>query len=166
MNAPSRPGDDVIARAIRTVAFRDAAKELDFVAVCLIGHGKQIPVDIGSNRTVCPVEVVWSRDPERAAEAKDRGCAVHPLHTLRYVWTRREIDAKRLKAALDVRILGEDPEMVALRKGFRDLPEWEVAWDILLKDALDDLRANGEPVEILSEDMRIQRTLNFARDGR
>ena len=155
---------DVVARAMRTTEFKAAEAELDYVAVCLIGYTRPVPIEIGSNRTASPVAVVWSRDPAKAAETRDRGNPLHEMVTLRHVWTTSLPAAKRLKSALDVRILGNDPDMVALRKDFRDLPEWEVAWDILLMDALDDLRANGEVIEVMSDPMRIQRTLNRARE--
>lgn len=155
---------EAITRAMQTREWQRAEADLDYVAVCLIGYGKDVPVDVGSNRTVNPVAVVWSREPDKAADTRDRGNPMHQMRTLRHVWTTSLAAAKRLKAALDVRILGEDPDMVALRRDFRDLPEWEVAWDILLQDALVDLRQNGEVIEVMSEPMRVQRTLNRARE--
>jgi len=156
--------DDVVARALRTREAVAAAEELDHVAVCLIGYERPVPIEIGSNRVASPVAVVWSRDPISAADARDRGNPLHRMVTLRYVWTASLQQAKRLKAALDVRILGDDPQMTALRRDFRDLPEWEIAWDILLNDALGDLRANGVAVEVMSDAMRDQRLLNRARE--
>jgi hypothetical protein len=156
--------EDALARAMRTTEYKRAEEDLEYVAVCLIGHGKEIPTEVGSNRTVCPVAVVWSRDPAKAGDQLDRGNAIHKLLTLRHVWVRTLPAAKRLKAALDVRILGNDPAMVALRHNFRDLPEWEVAWDILLKDAIEDLRQNGETIETTSDEMKIRKTLNRARE--
>ncbi len=84
---------------------------------------------------------------------------------LAHVWTSNDAFARRLKSALDTRVLGDDPDMVALRHAWRDLPEWEVAWPILLNDAVRDLRENGDRIELMSEDIRIQRIIRHARSG-
>lgn len=152
-----------IARATRTLSYRRAERELDYVAVCLIGTSEPVPLKVGSNATAWPVEVVWSRDPESAAKTKDRAQWVHEVKVLRWVWTASEAHAKRLKAALDVCLLGEDPGMRRMRNAFRDVPEWEIAWPILLDQAVRDLRAKGEIIETFSDEMKVYRVLRHAR---
>jgi hypothetical protein len=152
-----------ITKATRTVSYQRAERELDYVAVCLVGYREPVPLKLGSNATACPVEVVWSRDPENAAKTKDRAQPIHKMEVLCWVWTPSEAHAKRLKAALDTCLLGDDPDMRRMRNGFRDVPEWEVAWPILLQEAVEILRARGETVETFSEEMRVHRILRHAR---
>ena len=155
--------EDAIAQFTRTVSFRRAEKDLDFVAVCLIGHLEPVPVRVGSNATKCPVSVRISRDPDNAAKRADLEHPVHPLAVLEYVWTRTDAHARRLKASLDARIIGQDAGMTTLRHSWRDLPEWRVAWPILLADAIQDLHHGGETVEVFSEEMRVHKTVKHAR---
>lgn len=161
------PDEAVIASAIaklkRSKAFLDAEKNLDYVAVCLVGHCHPVPVAVGSNATKCPVRVATSRDPATAAKRADMEQPIHALETLAYVWTASDAHARRLKAALDARILGDDPDMNHLRHNWRDMPAWEVAWPILLNEAIADLRAGGETVEAFSEDIRVQRVRRHAQ---
>lgn len=163
------PGPDeatisaAIAKLKRSEAFRHSERALDYVAVCLVGHREPVPVAVGSNATKFPVRVATSRDPAAAAKRADMEQPIHALETLAYVWTASEAHARRLKAALDARILGDDPDMTQLRHNWRDMPAWEVAWPILLNEAIADLRAGGETIEAFSEDIRIQRVRRHAQ---
>lgn len=152
-----------ITKATRTVSYQRAERELDYVAVCLVGYREPVPLKLGSNATACPVEVVWSRDPENAAKTKDRAQPIHKMEVLRWVWTPSEAHAKRLKAALDTCLLGDDPDMRRMRNGFRDVPEWEVAWPILLQEAVETLRRRRETIETFSDEMKVHRILRHAR---
>lgn len=160
---PKAELEAAITRAMQTVSYQRAEKDLDYVAVCLVGYREPVPVKLGSNATACPVEVTYSRDPENAAKVKDRSQPIHQMEVLRWVWTPSEAHAKRLKAALDTCLLGEDPDMRRMRNGFRDVPEWEIAWPILLGDALETLRQRGETIETFSDEMKIHRVLRHAR---
>lgn len=161
------PSQDELAAAIdqikRSRGFQAAEKHLDYVAVCLVGHREPVPVRVGSNATKSPVRVAIGRDPETAAKRADLEHPIHKLETLAYVWTASEAHARRLKAALDLRILGEDSDMTSLRHNWRDLPEWERAWPILLNEALIDLRAGGQVIEAFSEQIRVQRIRKFSQ---
>lgn len=164
-----RPTEAQITSSIRDLAatkgYKRSEKTLDHVAVCLVGHRHPVPVAVGSNATKCPVWVRASRSPADAAKEFDKSSPIHPVVVLAYVWTRSDADARRLKAALDLRIIGDDPEMTVLRHWWRDLPEWEVSWPILLQDAMSDLREGGEKIEVFSDEMRAQRIINHMQRG-
>jgi hypothetical protein len=146
-------------------AFRDKEDELDFVAVCLIGYQSPVPIRLGSNATKWPVRVVVSRDPEQAAKRADLEQPLHELVTLEFVWTRSDADARRLKAALDEALIGDDPAMIKLRHSWRDCAEPSVAWGIFLSEAMSKIRSRGENVEIFTERMRVQKIANAMRGG-
>ncbi len=140
---------------------RDAEGKLDWWAVCLVGVRDPIPERIGSNSTRSPVKVVVCRDPTTAAKRADYEQPIHPLETLRYVWVLTEVRGKRIKAALDILILGDDAQLVELRFAWRDMPEWERKWDELLQQAVLDvyegelakgLARKGEMIETFDEE--------------
>ena len=154
-----------VERATRTRAYLDAEKRLDWVAVCLIGSRRPLPLEVGSNRTITPVDVVYSRRPEDSPKLKDRAWYAAECELLDHVWTESEAHAKRLKDAIIVRILGDDPDMIRLRHTWLDLPNYEMAWGFLVKDALMDLKARRETVSIFSNEQRIHITLQAAQGG-
>lgn len=131
---------------VRSKAYRAAEKDLDHVAVCLIGHREPVPVRLGSNATRSPVYIRWSRMPLKAADDFDRAHAIHAVEVLRYVWTASQMHAQRLKDALDNVITGNDAEMVTLRNTWRDWPNWEAAWLPMLDAAVARLKRGGETV--------------------
>lgn len=165
----ARPRDYEIATALQKLkgskAFRDAATELDFVAVCMIGYERPVPVEIGSNATHWPVKFTTSRDPSTAAKRADLEQPLHALVCLEYVWTLSDAHARRLKGALDTMLLGNDADMMTLRHSWRDCSDPAVAWGVLLSDALRSLREKGQTIETFSEEMKVQRILNHARKG-
>ena len=146
-----------------SVAYGRAERELDFVAVCLIGYERPVPIEIGSNATRWPVKVTTSRDPASAAKRPDLEQPLHSLVCLEYVWTASDAHARRLKAALDTMLVGEDEAMTSLRHSWRDCADPAIAWGVLLSDALRALREKGEIIEAFSEDMKVQKILNHAR---
>jgi hypothetical protein len=154
-----------IERATRTKAYLEAERKLDFVAVCLIGSRHPMPLQVGSNRTITPVDVVFSRKPEDAPKIKDRAWPTGQCELLDHIWTESEAHAKRLKDAIITRILGDDPEMVRLRHTWLDLPNYEIAWGFLVKDALMDLKSRRETVSIFSTEQKIHLTMQAARGG-
>jgi hypothetical protein len=154
-----------IDRATRTKAYLEAERKLDFVAVCLIGSRHPLPLEIGSNRTITPVEVVFSRKPEDAPKLKDRAWYNGQCELLDHCWTESEAHAKRLKDAIITRILGDDPDMVRLRHTWLDLPNYEISWGFLVKDALMDLKSRRETISIFSNEQRIHLTLQAARSN-
>lgn len=165
----ARPRDQEIATALQrlkgSAAYRESERELDFVAVCLIGYERPVPVEIGSNATRWPVKVTTSRDPAYAAKRPDLEQPLHNLVCLEHVWTASDAHARRLKAALDAMLLGKDADMTSLRHSWRDCSDPAVAWCVLLADALRSLRERGETIETFSDDMKVQKILNHARRG-
>ena len=43
-----------ITRAMQTVSYQRAEKDLDYVAVCLVGYREPVPVKLGSNSAPTP----------------------------------------------------------------------------------------------------------------
>lgn len=157
---------DAVSKMRNSTGFRAAARRLDHVAVCMVGYRHAVPVKVGSNATKWPIRFVTSRNPEQAAHRSDLEQPLHELVTLEYVWTLSDAHARRLKAALDESLLGDDPGMSRLRHSWRDCSDPVIAWDVLLNSAIEAIRGRGESFEVMSEDMHVQRVLNEARRRR
>ncbi len=143
----------------RTRGYRDSERALGFVAVCLIGPSQPVRFQRG-NALHWPVALRTATEPSRAPQRTMsehwEGNKAEPFVTLlEHVWTRSEAHAGRLKSALYARMLGNDHELRQLNGGWVDLMEWQVAWEILLKEAVADLRAGGETVESFEDKERL-----------
>lgn len=152
-----------IGRFRATKWYKEAEAADQSVAVCLIGYTTPIVAIDGSNALTSPKRVKASKHPETAAKELDNAHAVHSVATLAHVWTPCARDADELKRALDARILGTDPDMIKLRNSWRDMPEWETAWTILLADAVSEIRQR-RPFETYSDDERVMRIIQRARE--
>jgi len=152
-----------IGRFRATKWYKEAEAADQSVAVCLIGYTTPVVAIDGSNALTYPKRVKSSRHPETAAKELDNAHAVHSVSTLAHVWTPCARDADELKRALDARILGTDPDMIKLRNSWRDMPEWETAWTILLADAVSEIRQR-RPFETYSDDERVMRIIQRARE--
>lgn len=155
--------DQALRRLKASAAFKVKEKELDFVAVCLIGTEYPVPVRVGDNSTRWPVRVVLSRDPESAAKRPDLEQPLHELTVLEHIWVKSEAHAKRLKAALDTALVGRDAAMTTLRHAWRDCPDPSISWALLLAEAINTLRYGGQSIEVMTEQMRVQYVLNETR---
>lgn len=137
---PEFSTEEVITSALDkmrgALIFQRVEADLKLCAVVLVGHKYPTP-KFNGNGTETPVFVAYGKDPEDAAKKTqlENHFRQSPRIPLAWVWTRSEAHAKRLKTALDERILGNDPAMVELNGKWRDLPEWEVKWNELLADA-------------------------------
>ena len=99
-----------------------------------------------------------ARAPQRTLSEHWEGSKAEPFVVLlEHVWTISEAHAGRLKSALYARLIGNDHEMRMLNGGWVDCMDWREQWGELLNEALRDLRAGGETVEVFSDEMRIQR---------
>lgn len=157
-----------VAAITATRSFRAAEKQLGYVALCMIGPHKPVLDWTGGNSLRWPVALRTHKEPAKAAARTNsehwEGSKSAPhVVTLRYVWTPSEIHAGRLKEALYEQLLGKDPEMRRLNGSWVDLPEWEIVWDILLQDALGEIRAGRETIDVFDETDRVQRVLRHSR---
>lgn len=164
--------DAATAALMRSKAFLAAEKKLGHVAVCLIGPSSPLPDWDGGNALRWPVALRAHKDPSKAAQrtnsehwAKRKGDDA-PVVTLAHVWTESEVHATRLKTELYARLLGEDEAMRRLNAAWVDLPEWEVAWPLLLGDALSEIRARRETVRAFGDEIRTQMILREAMSRR
>ena len=83
--------------------------------------------------------------------------------TLEHVRLTSSAAADRLGDRLYARLLGDDAQMRQLNASWIDLMEWEIAWPILLKDAIADVHAGGERIEVYSEEMWTHRAIRHSR---
>lgn len=146
-----------------TPAFKKALVDLDWVAVCLVGYEGPAPVRIGSNATQWPVYIATGSDVSTVAYQADLRSPQHKVVVLEHVWTVSDAHARRLKAALDMALLGADAEMVRLRHAWRDLPEPKMAWGELLQDAVHVIEHRGERIDVFDGDVRRARALDLMR---
>lgn len=75
-------------------------------AVCLIGFTDLVPRSFSDQRGGYPVAIVTTKRPREAPKKYDYGQPYHRLTILEYTRVETEVHAKRLKAALDVALLG------------------------------------------------------------
>ena len=112
-------------------------KKLDFVAVCIVGYKDRVPRYSGDNELGRAVRAHTTRNPVGITAELQPEQPYHELACFGWVWCETERHAKRLKAELDVSLLGDGNEN-RLRYAWRELdhdePAW--AWHELLCDAL------------------------------
>lgn len=162
---------DAATTARDRLLYQEAEKKLGHYAVCLVGPPAPVPDWTGGNAMRWPVALRGSREPEKAAQRDaasrwegSRG-APHVV-TLRHVWTKNEAHATRIKGELYTLLLGSDPEIRQLNAGWVDLPEWEIAWPLLLGEAIRNLRSRRDAVEAFGDEMRSQMIMRRARAPR
>jgi hypothetical protein len=148
------------ARRARLLAA--AEKDLGHVALCLIGPPKPVIDWKGGNALRWPVGLRSHKQPETAAQRTasehwEGSKASAPVTTLAYVWTANEAHAARLRAEMHTLLLGHDPEMTRLNSSWVDVPHWEIAWVILLDEAIRSLHSRRDMVEAFGDDERERR---------
>lgn len=94
-------------KKIQPVKRKGVAQRTGLHAVCLIGWEGPRAAAFGDNQGVWPVKVVTSTKEMMAAERSDLESPVHRVIVLEYVLVATAEHAKRLKAALDEVLLGE-----------------------------------------------------------
>lgn len=132
-----------------------ARRKLDLVAVVLIGYQDMAPRHFGDNQGERPVRVHVSRDPKALVAKLAREHPRHALVILDLVWCDSEAHAERLRHELDAQLLGTG-DAHRLAYAWRDMPEPEIAWPIMLADALRQIRAR-ERIVIYSHEQAQQR---------
>ena len=143
--------------ATSSKAFKAKEKELEHVAVCLIGYGGRVPKEFGDNRGAWPVRIATTNKPRDVAKRPDLESPLHQIMVLEMVWTESDAHARRLKAKLDTLLLGTSSDNRALRHGWRDLDnDPAIVWPILLGEALEQIRQR-ERIEVMGEDERVRR---------
>ena len=145
----------------RSRGYREAERDLGYVAVCLIGPRVPVRFQTG-NALHWPIGLRTTTDPARAPQRTVsehwEGSKAEPFVTLlEHVWTVSDAHAARLKSALYHRFVSDDPDMRMLNGGWIDDLGWRARWPEILNEAIRDLRAGGERVEVFSDEMRIQR---------
>lgn len=153
-------------RIKRSREFLASERALGYWAVCLIGPSMPVRRQAG-NATIWPVGLrtatVPSRAPQRDASSHWEGSKATPfIVLLRHVWTRSDAHADRLKSALHAQLLGDDPDMRQLNAGWVDRMDWERSWQGLLNEAIKDLQAGGETIEVFNDEMWFQRIKKHA----
>lgn len=146
-------------------AFKAAEKKLEHVAVCLVGPKDPVPRYFGDNRGGRPCKIVVTKnDPKDAAKLTDLEAPYHEYATQELVYVPSKAHGDRLKAAMDLCLLGEQGNLgdaCKPRRSFRDLygcfddPDTRAMWwSIMLDAALRELRKDGE-FDVFGEEGRV-----------
>lgn len=157
-------------QATRTRDFRVAESAVEFHAVCLIGPPGPVTFQ-GGNSLRWPISIRVASEPNRASQRTAsehwEGSKAEPhCILLDFVWVASEAHGKRLAAALHARLIADDPDARMLNGHWVDLMDWHATWRRSLAEAIKDLRAGGEIVEICSEEMRRARITAAERSRR
>lgn len=157
----------------RTRAYREAEKQVEYHAVCLIGYEAPVPRYFGDNRGAWPVRVTTSKKPRDAAKRADLEQPLHDLVVLDFVQVETEEHARILKATLDELLLGSSNDNKALRHGWRDIEQDPaLVWPVLLKEAIEKLTSAADDMrratqfEVFSEEEKERRIKAKARGTR
>lgn len=102
MRSGAAPG----RRKGQTRARIGAEKKSTYYAVCLIGFSELVPRSVGDNYGAMPVAVVVSKKERDAPKNYDRGQPFNRVLVLEHCQAKTAEHAKRLKAAIDVALLG------------------------------------------------------------
>lgn len=174
-----RPNPTTIAkqrkRVVRSKSFRDAEKKAGYVSVCLIGWEGPRPRYFGDNAGCWPVRIVTTKKDKDAAKEANIETPHVGVVVLEKVAVPTVEHAKRLKAALDLALLGEVDAKgnEALRGSWRDMQGcWETGddraiwWGVILEDALRTVKKQAREFEIMDGKERDRRIAASARRGR
>lgn len=155
---------DIEARNRASEAVRRARASLDHVMVCLIGYERPMPMTFGDNQGAIPVRVHTTKPGNYRALMKKLQ-AEQPMCRLTrwgYVWVGSDQHAKRLKARLDVGLLGSGGR--ELLEHWKDLADPVLFWPILLDQAVQEIRAGGERIEFY-DDSEVERAMKSKAFG-
>jgi hypothetical protein len=149
-----------IEKLKRSHKFKAAEKRLDYWAVMLIGPEERVPRRFGDNAGVFDVRVAASSDPEGYLRRHQIEHGVHRRQIVALVWTESAAHAKRLKDKLDELLAGT---AAGLLGNWRDIDgDPDVTWQILLAQALREIEARGETIEVFGEQERLARVAQEA----
>ena len=147
-------------------AFKAAAKKLETYAVCLVGPKAPVARYIGDNRGGRPSKIVVTKnDPRDAAKLTDLEAPYDEYGTQELVYVPSKAHGDRLKAALDVCLMGEQAEnggdVHKPRRSFRDLNGCfddpvtrSLWWSVVIESAVRELRKHGE-FDVFGEEERM-----------
>jgi hypothetical protein len=146
-------------------AKREALQSLDFVMVFLLGFETAAPWDFGSNHGYLPVRVHTTKPGNYKGLIKKLQAEQPRYKLVRYghIWTGSDKHAKRLKDRLDTALLGSlaDDNMHGTWKNIASPSE---TWDLLLIEAVRDIKAGGETIEFYS-DAAVERAMKKKEFG-
>lgn len=161
----------------KSVAYRAAAKKMDYYAVCLVGWDRPRPSDWGDNQGVWPVKIVIRKKESDAAKEMDSETPHAHAVVLEHVLVETWAHATRLKGALNEVLLGyqEEKENRPLKSAFRNVvgcwePSDEIGrqlfWAALLQDALRILSKTSTSFDVFDDDEAYRRISTKAMKGR
>jgi len=155
---------EAVKRITSSHAFKAAEAMREDWAVVFVGTTKRVPRDFGDNRGWWPVSIGLTKDPEAYIDDINRRQRDEHI-ILDLVWIENHRHGFKLKAELDVLLLGNNEEN-RIRAIWRDATvDPDTLWTIILGDALERLRARGESIHPYSKEMRIQKIANAMRGG-
>lgn len=148
---------DAVRRVTAMRSYRDAERELEFAALCVVGTHTRQRRTWDDNHGGHPTRlVVTTGDPAKAVETYNRG--VHSIdglyHTLAYVWVRTRDHAEKMREWIETQIKGEP-----MLSGWTDIEPWQ--FEILFGAAADALG-----FETFDDQEKVRRVLTRARGRR
>lgn len=172
---PPSPKTVATMRGPRTRSQRAAEKRLGYVAVCLIGPEHPIPRTFGDNRGGYPVRIVVTTKDRTAAKDDDLAQPYHKFVVLELVHVNSREHGDRLKAAIDIQLLGAQADMdnEHPRHRFRDVygsfddeQTRSIWWGIIIDAALREVKRSARKFDIFDGDEKTKRIAAAARRGR
>lgn len=143
----------------RSRSYKSDASAAEHRMVALVGWEGPRPRDWGDNIGAWPVTIKYGKSARQIMEGIDAATPHVRVLILEHVWVQTEAHARRLKAALDNRLLGEQEaqEHAPLRYSWRDVngvfqdeTQRAMWWSIILAGAVEDCRRGGEIIETVS----------------
>lgn len=157
---------------MRSRSGRAAQKREAMVAVCLIGWSEPGPRFFGDNRGGLPVRVVVTKREKTAAKDDDLAQPYNHFTVLEWVHVDSKEHGDRLKAALDVMLIGEQSQQnnEQPRHKFRDVygcfsDEWtrQMWWGILLEGAMTEVKRQSRSFKTYDDNGKVEKIAASAR---
>lgn len=141
---------EAVRRVTATRSYREAEKQIEFAALCVVGTHARQRRSWGDNHGSHPTRlVVTAGDPRKAVETFNRG--VHSsdglYHTLAHIWLPTRAHAERMREWIEGQIHGE-----TMLSGWIDIEPWQ--FEILFGAASDALG-----FEIFDDQEKVRRVL-------
>lgn len=165
--------ETALTRIRATRSYKDAEKDLDFWAVCLVGTIHPVPRYLGteSMRRFSSNEMGWhlamcvTRTPDTYASEIDRYQVQVPIKRYEHVWVSSRRHANRLHQRMDEALAGRNAEnRVRFRWCWVDGErEPSRVWENLLSNAIADIELGGEEIEVVGDKAKEHRIVQHAR---
>lgn len=152
----------------RSPAFRRAEAKYESHIVAMIGYRGPVPRAFGDNSGAWPVFFASTsvRDVQAYLKRPDGEQPFHELAVLGWTYCPTEAHGKRLRAALDATLVGDDEDR-NLRHKWRDIlgigESADMIWGRLLEAAVLRIVERGETIDVYGPEERSMRVIAAMR---